>query len=245
MGLTVLDVQKPVIPGQSVKTIDIAKRSGAIQSSKKFIKNPLVVRCVLIGSSTADLVTKLEALPGYLYYDTDKALSFDDQTDRAWQAQFVDTVIVRRTYRYVYLDLVFTCNDPFAYDNTATTDSQTITVKDTTYNVTNGGHDYAFPEITITFNQVQTHVYIKSNTVVDNRFDISKAFASGDVLVVDCKNGTVKLNGSSSLTGFGDGGQSLAEWIMLATGVNELQVGSDDSTLNITVGLSFYKPYLY
>ena len=245
MGLTVIDVQKPILPPQNETTIDIPKYPGITQFSKKFIDNTITVKGILIGTSTADLVTKLKALAGYLYFDADKTLSFNDETDRDWQAQHIDTVIIARTYRYCFLDLIFKCNDPFAYDTTPTTDSQNITVLDTTYVVANGGQYYAYPVITITFNAAQTHVYVENNTIVDNRFDISKTFNINDVLVIDCKNGTIKLNGTNSPAGFGDGGEGLAEWISLAAGNNELQVGSDDVTINITVALSFDKPYLY
>ncbi len=245
MGLTITEVQKPVLPPQKVSTIDIAGKSGEYQSSKKLTSNKIVVKCYLLGTSYADLITKLKALAGYLYSDTDKTLVFDDESDRDYQAQHISTVITSKTYRICKLDLVFTCNDPFAYDTTATTNSQAITVDDTTYIVANGGHYYAYPVITITFNQSQTHIYVENNTITDNRFDISKAFVNTDVLEIDCKNKTIKLNGSYSPAGFGDGGESLAEWIMLAVGNNELAVGTDDGSINVTVALSFEKPYLY
>jgi len=245
MGITVLDVIKPVLIPQKKTSVDVPGSSGIVQMSKKFTQSEITVKCLLKGTTYADLITKLEALAGYLYSDDDKTLSFDDQTDRDWQAQHIETVIGKRTYMYAFLDLVFTCNDPFGYDTTATTDSQTITVDDTTYNVTNGGQYYAFPSVTFTFNQNQAHVYIANNNISGNRFDISKSFVTNDVLIVDCKNKTIKLNGSWSPAGFGDGGSSLAEWLMLAVGVNELAVGTDDATINVTVALSFEKPYLY
>lgn len=248
MGFTVIEVQKPLIAPVEQTVINIPKYRGTYQSNRKFSTNEITVRGYVIGTSYADLVTKLKALSGYLYSETDETLSFDDESDRAYQAQHVETVITHKTYRVCYLDLIFTCHDPFAYDTTATTDSQTITSSGTTYVVANAGHTYAFPVITITFNADQQHVYVANNTIVDdvaNRFDISKAFSSGDVLVVDCKNGTIKLNGANSPAGFGDGGSELAEWIMLAVGSNELEVGTTDESINVDVDISFEKVYLY
>lgn len=245
MGLTVLDVQKPVIPPQKKKSVDVSGRSGVTQMSKKFIQNEIVVKCLLKGTSYADLITKLKALAAYLYSDDDETLSFDDETDRAYLAQHIDTVIGNRTYMYAFLDLVFTCNDPFAYAVAPTPDTQAITVLDTIYVLANSGHYYAYPVITITFNAAQTHIYVQNNGISGNRFDISKTFAINDELEIDCKNGTIKLNGNYSPAGFGDGGQELAEWIILTIGNNTIQVGSDDATINITVALSFNKVYLY
>jgi predicted phage tail component-like protein len=246
MGLTVIDVIKPVMPGQSVKLIDIPKFPVLTQSSKKFSQNIITVQTLLVGSSPADLVTKLEALGGYLYSDDDKELSFDDQTDRYWNAQFVERVEVKRTYRYCFLDLIFSCNDPFAYDNTATTDTQeSFNVVDDTYSITNSGSYYAYPIITIFFNQEQTHIYIDNNSVANSRLDISKSFSMSDELVIDCKNMTVKLNGTADYSGLGDGGDGSADFMMLAAGANTIQCGTDDATIDVDVTISFNKVYLY
>ena len=245
MGLTVIDVVKPVMPGQSAKDIDIPKYPGLIQSSKKFSKNTITIKCIMVGTSESDLVTKLEALPGYLYSDTDESLSFDDQTDRYWNAQHIETVQVKRTYRFSFLDLIFTCNDPYAYDNTATTDTQEITSDDSTYSLTNGGNTYAYPTITIFFNQAQTHIYIENTSITDNRLDISQSFSASDELVIDCKNLTVKKNGAASMSGVGDGGESKAEFPILAAGANTIAVGTDDASIDVDITFSFNKPYLY
>jgi predicted phage tail component-like protein len=245
MGLVIVDVQKPLMPTQKESLSDIPGRNGMFQMSKKFTTNKINVRCFLEGSSASDLVTKLQALSGYMYSDGDESLIFDDESDRYYNAQHIDTVLVKRTYRYCFIDLVFSCNDPFAYAVTETTDSQTITALATKYNVTNVGQYYTFPTFTITFNAVQTHIYVENTGISDNRFDIAKAFSASDVLVVDCKNGTIKLNGTNSPSGFGDGGSGIADWVMLSTGTNEIQVGSDDATINVTVAMAFNKVYLH
>lgn len=245
-GFNCFDIKKPHIPKQKLSTIDIPKRNGNIISSKKFTQNKLVLYGYVKNDSYDDLTTALGNLAAFLFSDTDKKLISSKQTDRYWYVQYLDYEIVDQKDDYATVTLNFDCiEDPFAYDTTATTDSQTITSSGTTYVVANAGHTYAFPEITFTFNQSQSHIYIANNAITDNRFNISKSFASSDVLVVDCKNGTIKLNGVSSPAGFGDGGSELAEWIMLAVGNNELEVGTDDATINVDVDLSFEKPYLY
>lgn len=248
-GFNCFDIKKPHIPKQKLSTIDIPKRNGNIISSKKFTQNKLVLYGYVKNDSYDDLTTALENLAAFLFSDTDKKLISSKQTDRYWYVQYLDYEIVDQKDDYATVTLNFDCiEDPFAYDTTATTDSQTITTSGTTYVLANAGHTYAYPVITITFNQAQTHIYVVNNTIVDNtanRFDISKAFSSGDVLVVDCKNGTVKLNGAANYVGFGDGGSGLAERIMLAVGSNELEVGSTDATINVDVDISFEKVYLY
>lgn len=241
----IYDIQKPHIPKQQVNTINIPKKNGLYVASKKFTGNELILKGYMDCDSYDDLTTKIENLAAFLHGDSDKKLISSKQTDRYWNVQYLDYEVIEQKDDYAFVNLTFTCHDPFAYDTTATTSDETITTSGTTYVVANAGHTYAFPEITFTFNQSQSHVYFANNAITDNRFNISKSYAASDVLVVDCKNGTIKLNGVSSPAGFGDGGDGLAEWIMLAVGNNELEVGSDDATINVDVDISFEKVYLY
>jgi predicted phage tail component-like protein len=244
-GFNVYRIVKPLSPEQNQNTIDIPKRPGLIQATKKFTQYPYTVRGALSGTSPSDLIDKLEALAGFLYSDDDVELIANNQTDRYWNGQYLDSIEILREHSFGIFDLHFTCNDPLGYAVTADTDDTNITVLDDTYNVTNSGHYYARPVITITFNQAQSHIYIQSNNISGNRFDISKSFETNDVLEVDCKDETIKLNGSDSPIGFGSGGNSKAEFLLLAVGANELQVGTDDEDIDITINLEWRKVYLY
>jgi len=253
-GFYIYDVQKPLSPKQAQEVINIAKKSGVIQASKKFTGNQLALLGYVKTTNYSALKSTLRALAGFLYSDTDKQLIVNDETDIYWNCQYLESEIVGEKDDYTLINLLFTCNDPFGYAITADSEPDTspatnvITTSGTTFIVANAGHTYAFPTITITFNQDMQHVYFANNTIVDdvaNRFDVSKAFSSGDVLEVDCKNGTIKLNGASSPAGFGDGGSEMAEWIYLATGNNEIEVGTTDESIDLDVDISFEKVYLY
>lgn len=244
-GFTLIDIKKPILPPQKETVIDIPKFHGAVSSSKKFMPLNIEVDGILIGSSESDLTTKLKAFAAYLYYDTDKQLIFDDESDRYYMAQHINTVVASRTYRFCNLSLSFGCNDPFAYATTADTDNQTIVADDTSYTITNSGDYITYPTITFFFNQVQTHIYISNGAITDNRMDISKAFSMSDELVIDCKNLTIKLNGSNSPAGLGMGGSELAEFIMLDVGSNSITVGTDDASIDVDVTFSFRKTYLF
>jgi predicted phage tail component-like protein len=244
-NFTTYRVIKPLIPPQEQFGFDIPDKSGFTQVFKRFGANSLIVRGTISGSTPANLKTNIATLSSFLYSDGDTEIIFSDDTGKYWNAQYLDTVEVIREETQALLDLIFTCNDPFAYDTTADTDTEAgITTNDTTYTVANSGHYYAYPVVTITFNQAMEHIYVQNNDVSGNRFDVSKPFASNDKLEVDCKNGTIKLNSTTSPAGFGDGGDGSAEWLVLAKGNNQLQVGSDDATIDCDVDLSWRKVYL-
>ncbi|MGD9276364.1 MAG: phage tail family protein [Candidatus Pacearchaeota archaeon] len=245
-GFTTHNVYKDILDQQRRYSLDPPDRDGEIEVGKKFPPRIIKVEGRLVGTSYSNLVTSIiPAFSSYLYNDNDVQLIFSDETDRYFNAQ-VNKVTIRGYYSaWRLLDIEFICNDPFAYDTTADTDTQSsITVDDTTYNVTNSGHYYTYPVITITFNQAQTHIYIQNNTVSGNRFDITKNFNIADELEVDCKNMTIKLNGSHSPSGFGDGGDEDAEMIVFATGVNEIQVGTDDASIDVDIEMIWRKVYL-
>ena len=248
----IYDIKKPHLPKQKVSTIDIPKKPGSVISSKKFTENKIILFGFMECTSYDDLTTKVEDLAAFLYSDSDKQLISSKQSDRYWNCQYLDYDIIEQRDDYALVNLVFSCiEDPFAYDITPDSEPDTspasdnITVNDDTFIITNDGHYYAFPVITITFNAIQTHIYVEHNTIDNNRFDIAKAFEINDVLEVDCTNGTIKLNGTNSHAGFGDGGQNLAEWLFLAKGNNEIQVGTDDATIDITINLTWNKVYFY
>jgi predicted phage tail component-like protein len=245
LGFTLTNIKKPILPPQKEITIDIPKYPGFISSSKKFTHNRIEVEGLLIGSGPTDLVTKLKAFAAFLYYDTDKQLIFDDESDRYYLAQHIDTVVTSRKYRFCELSLIFNCNDPFAYATSADTDNQEITVSGTQYAITNSGHYIAYPTILFFFNQVQSHIYIDNTSITDNRMDISKSFAMSDELLVDCKNLTIKLNNVNSPAGLGLGGSELAEFLMLDAGSNTIEVGTDDASLDVDVTISFNKAYFF
>jgi len=245
------DIKKPLMPQQYQTTINIPKRYGLIQATKKFTTNTLILYGFIECIDYDDLTEKLQDLSAFLYSDTDKELISSKQTDRYWNVQYLNYDIVEQRDNYSLINLEFTCNDPFAYDTTPDSEPDgsppvnPIIINDTTFIVANGGHYYAYPVVTITFNADQTHIYVQNNNIDGNRFDISKAFEIGDELEVDCKNGTIKLNGNYAPQGLGDGGQGLAEWVMLAKGDNAISVGTADATIDITINLTWNKVYFY
>jgi predicted phage tail component-like protein len=243
----VASVVKPLSPKQKQ---ELAKTQSprAIQLSKNFDTGyTLKLKGVLDGSSPSGLVTKIENLAGFLYSDTDRVIIPSDQSDRYWNGQYLDDVEVEREEDHALLELSFTCNDPLAYAVTPDTDSQTITVLNSTFNLTNSGHYYAYPTITVTFNQDQSHFYIENQTIEDCRFDFSESFVSGDILIINSKTGVITLNGTAFYSGFGSGGDGAFQFIKLAFGAsaaNLICVGSDDATIDIDVDSSWEKTYL-
>lgn len=245
-GWTGHNVERDVLANQDRYSLNPPGKDGIIEVRKKFPARIIKYSGRLSGTSYANLTgTIIPAFSTFMYDDSDVQLIFADETDRYFNAQFQKMTATRMESLFRFYDIFFICSDPFSYDTTADTDAQAgIAVDDTTYTVNNGGHYYCYPTFTITFNQDMEHIYIENNNVTGNRFDISKSFSNADELEIDCKDGTIKLNSTHSPAGFGDGGDGLAEWILLAKGNNEIAVGTDDATIDVDVDMSWNKVYL-
>jgi len=245
----IYDIRKPLIPEEEETTLNIPKRRGLISVNQKFIKNSLMLLGFMECTNYSDLKAKLKSLSAFLHSTVDKQLIPSDENDRYWNCRYKNPEIVGEKDNYALIDLTFICNDPMGYaitpDSKPDSPDDVITINDTTFIIANGGDDFVFPVVTITFNADQTHIYVQNNNIDGNRFDISKAFDVDDELEIDCKNGTIKLNGNYSPAGFGSGGQELAEWIVLVKGNDVIQVGTIDATIDITINLTFNKTYFY
>jgi len=237
-------IYKTIMPAVQETIISIPGKDGITQASKKFGSRKITILGKLTGTDYANLITNIQALAAFLYSDEDKDLILNNESDRHYNAQHMALIEIEKKNTFVKFELQFNCNDPFGYAETQDTVTASITADGQQVAINNGGHYYAFPEITITFNQVQSHIFIENEGILGNRLDISKAFQAADELVINCKDGTIKLNAADSPAGFGDGGEESAEFIMLASGSNLIKFGTDDPTIDCDIEIVFYKVYL-
>ena len=244
-GFSTFKVYIPDLPNIKEAIIDIPQKPGLTQIGKEFKARIIKIEGILEGSSFADLLVKIDDFKLFVFSETDKQLIFNTQTDRYYLAQKIKNEEINREATSCDRFLRFKCNDPFGYAIAADDDiEEGIVVKDTVWDITNNGQYYAYPIITITFNQVQSHIYLENNSISGNRFDISKGFVATDELEIDSKDMIIRLNDAHSPAGFGDGGTGSIDFIILKRGVNQLQIGTDDGSIDVDVNVNFRKVYL-
>jgi len=233
-----------LFPKQDSLSISVPMMPGELELLSKFLPREIPASGVLYkGSGT--LQAAIDNFSSFLCKDTAKELIFNDKTDRFYLAKHIDTVELQRRGAFVPLQLKFICKNPLGYAVTPTTVTKSGVVTDNyTWTIVNAGQYYAWPVITITFHQAQSHIYIKNTSITNCRFDVSKSFLNNDVLVVDSWYMTINLNGSYSPAGFGDGGDSYAGMILIQKGNNTFQVGTDDASINVDVSVTYRKTYL-
>ena len=247
----IYDVKKPLMSKQDINLFDPPDRPGKIMLSKKLTEYELTLNGFIEAENHSDLITKINAISAFLYSDSDQQLIISDEPTKYWNCQYLDYAEVGKKDRYSLVDLIFSCNEyPFGLAVTEDTDTQTgITVIGQTFNITNSGHYFAWPVITITFNDASppisnTHIYLANNTISGCRIDISKTFEADDELEIDSWNKTIKLNSVLDPSGLGDGGDGKAVFPPLAKGINQFEAGTDDADLDIDIYTTFRKTYL-
>jgi len=235
-----------LLPNQRETIIDVPKVQGYTQLLKKFEPREIVIIGTLYADDNATLNTRIENFAEYLYQDTDKILIFNDKSHKYYNAQFLDKIRTEKRGGGILApyQLLFRANDPLGYAITPDTLNQLNKTKGYTWNIDNTGQYYSWPEITITFNQNQTHIYVSNNTIVDARIDISKAFTPFQVLKIDTKLVRITLNNAYSPAGLGDGGLGSYKMPIIQKGLNEFEIGTDDATLNVDILTTFKKTYL-
>lgn len=235
-----------LLPNQRETIIDVPKVQGYTQLLKKFEPREIVIIGALYAANNTEINTRIESFADYLYKDTDKRLIFNDKSHKYYNAQFLDKVRTEKRGAGILApyQLLFRANDPLGYAVTPDVSTQLNKAKGYTWNITNSGQYYSWPEIQITFNQNQTHIYVENNTITDARMDITKAFTAGQVLRIDTKLVRLTINNIYSPAGLGDGGLGLYALPILTKGVNEFEIGTDDATLNVSVVVTFNKTYL-
>jgi len=245
-GFTTHNVDKDILAQMDRVFTEFNNYPGATEISRKFPKRIVGCDGRLVGSSYSNLITSIiPAFSVYLYTSGDVRLKFSDESDRFFNAQFYRFRKVQKFSRYRLMDLEFICAWPFAEDVTADDNTVSSPSNGQTWTETNSGHYYAYPTITITFNQTQSHIYISNTSISGNRIDISKSFVDTDVLVLNSRTLNITLNDAYSPAGLGDGGTGKCEFPILDyEDTNTFQVGTDDDTLDVDVNINFRKQYL-
>lgn len=135
----------------------------------------------------------------------------------------------------------FVCPDPFRYYKDETTDNETgITSSPHAYTVDNGGDEEVFPVITFTGGTSTNLTKIRIANAEDGGkwFEVETAIGDGDVIVIDCQEGTVKKNGSGIISSF------TRAFINLASGTNNITITMTGTVGTVSCQMVFRKRYL-
>lgn len=186
---------------------------------QKLAPRTLRVKSVITGSDAADYQTKWDSFMA--------AMAKPNQTFAYKAGRYinVDSIDVR-SHAFIIGDLAaiaefdLYCADPFWYADSETTESTwTVTSSPDTDSYTNTGNVEVFPTIEITASaDLGSGIELKNQTDDNTLFTYTdSSFTSGKKLTVNCKLGTVNLDGTNTIRFFE------GQFLRLLVGANTLE----------------------
>lgn len=210
-GAYLLSKNRQISPSRKVSYIDIPGRDGSLMFDNGLNDRFITISHEIDESTLSNLRTKIRQISSWLNTDDKKQLVFDDEPDKYYMAKVDGTINLDEEIALTgNFDVTFRC-EPYAYSVTSNFVSNSATIN-------NVGTTTCFPIFTVTFSSSATEIKISNGTeyvrIVNN-------FVLGDILVIDCSKGTVKLNGDSIMSSL-DWQNSI--FFTLKTGLNSLSV---------------------
>lgn len=231
-------------PEMLMSLLALADADGSSIPAINYPSKPVALAGVIKGSSQADLDSRIDTFKGY-FRGKDKNL---DITYGSGTRRYIATAgvpkIQRRPRSYIALfQIPLTCTNPFGLDTSATalfathTGSTVATFTETP--TVDGNAPYQLPIFTITLTALTgagDYVQISNDNNNQEIMLYGLGLANGDVIVIDCVERTVTVNG--------DEVDYYGTFLELEPGANSITYTDGFTTRTVTVAASYTKRWL-
>lgn len=204
-------VTHAVLPPVSARLLQVPRRPGAYDVGSDLGAREIEVEVTVVGSSQADLRTKVRQIAGWLYQEELRPLVFADEPDKTYYARIDGVTDLNEVVNVGRGTITFLCPEPFAYGATKV---QSLASDPS---VVNSGSFKTFPKITATFTASAPYFKVMNGT---KSVLVNRSFAVGEVLEIDHQKNRVTVNGSRVMTSL----DLSSEFFPLAEGTNLLTV---------------------
>lgn len=226
---------------RNVTTYKLARANGSKFVRAEYASKEIVIEGEIAAPSRDLMETSLDTLMSYLDA-TEARIEFNEGGAlRRYYGTVTNNIITDPKGGYAPFAITILCSDPFAYDPTTTTlyTHNTITTTPVTDTITVAGGYRAHPLFTITVTSMtaaSTAGVRITNPATGQYIDITRTWTNGDVLVIDTKNRTVKVNGTAvDYTGV------FPYW---ALGSGSVTYSDTFTTRSVNTGATYQKRYL-
>ena len=195
-GLIVKSTNKTLLPPPRYEEIITPYEHGAIFSDTYYGPREISCDCVVIGSSNADLQTKLGQIESAITQFTDKTLILDSQPTRYYNARVANRINYTQSgTSTAFFSIDFVSKNPFAYSTTSSSDDNSIVSSHQTISVVSSGDTFSFPVILLTADDS-----IESPSFTHNDQETTLTWAGtmeiGDILKIECAPTDYKISQS-------------------------------------------------
>lgn len=228
------------------KTADLYAIAGANQSaifSTDYPSKTIQIGGVIKGSTQDDLDARIDTFKGY-FNGKDKNLDIDYAGTTRRYVATVNTMSVQRQQLALFATFAieFICTLPFGKETSSTSlfSSLNQTTASKNFTPTIGGTaPFQLPIITLTIDSLTgtgDYITISNDNNGQQMLLFGLGFANGDVVVVDCEQHTVKVNGN--LVDY------QGTFLELEPGASSITIANAFTTNQIDYSGIYYKRYL-
>ncbi|MEY8748941.1 distal tail protein Dit [Alkalicoccobacillus gibsonii] len=192
-GLVVREVETPLLPSATHRTINVSNMHGAIDVGRKYEPREITVQIGIKGDSYESVRSQARTIAAWLNSDKLEKLVLEDEPDKYYMARIVDDTDLKPLFRYEETSVTFIATNPFAISQKPKTVKLS---KNNSKKVTVAGTAETFPVFNILMDAASDNFTIsvkneKYGTVHMKLFD---KFIKGEPVVVDCQSGTIRVD---------------------------------------------------
>lgn len=203
VGINTNVIEHTDIPQAVAELMALADTDGSVIPDITYPSRSVKIGGTIHGSSQADLDSRIDTFKGYFRgKDKNLDITYAGSTRRYIATKNAVGVVRQQKQLWATFSVEFICTNPFGLDTSATAliNQSNYTSATLTSTPTVGGTaPYQLPVITITIDALTgtgDYIQIANDLNTQEMVIYGLGFTAGDVLVIDCVNRTVKLNGT-------------------------------------------------
>lgn len=203
VGINTNEILHTDVPQQIADLLAIADTDGSVIPDINYPSRIVKISGTIHGSTQADLDDRIDTFKGY-FRGKDKNLDITyGSSTRRYIATKNALGISRQDHAlFARFSVEFICTNPFGLDITETVITSTLNYTSATKTVTptiGGTAPYQLPVITITIDALTgagDYISVANDNTNQEMLIYGLGFVAGDVLIIDCVNREVTLNGN-------------------------------------------------
>lgn len=244
VGIITNSIEHTNIPDKQMALIPLADADGSSIPAINYPSRKITISGVIKGSSEANLDSRVDTFKGYFRgKDKNLDITYGSGTRRYIATANAVSVVRTQSSLYATFQIEFVCTTPFGLDTSTTnlwTTKTGFTSATFTETPTVGGNaPFQYPVITITLTALTgagDYVQISNDNNGQELLIYGQGLANGDVIVIDCLNRSVTINGAEA--GY------YGTFLELEPGANSITYTDGFTTRTITISAVYTQRWL-
>lgn len=243
LGINTNQIDHTDLPTQVAELYAKADANGSSIPDINYPSKKVTIGGTIHGSSQADLDSRIDTFKGY-FNGKDKNLDivYGSSTRRYIATKNAISIQRQQKAFYAAFQVEFVCTNPFGLDTTATSINNSQNYTSATKNMTptiGGSAPQQLPVFTITIDALTgtgDYIQISNDNNGQDMLVYGLGLEAGDVLVIDCANRVVTLNGD--LVDYN------GVFLELEPGANSITYTDGFTTRTVDIVAEYYKRWL-